>query len=59
MTNRVRVNLANARGLLELLGISDSEVETIIRFRAEHGSIADGQQLSTLLGGRPIAAAIL
>jgi hypothetical protein len=32
MTNRVRVNLANARWLLELVGISDSEVETIIRF---------------------------
>src|SRR4029453_8101887 len=52
MTNRVRVNLANARELLELVGISESEVETIVRFRAEHGQIADGQQLSTVLGGR-------
>ena len=42
MTNRVRVNLANARELLELIGISESEVETIVRFRAEHGPIADG-----------------
>jgi DNA uptake protein ComE-like DNA-binding protein len=59
MTNRVRVNLANARELLELVGISESEVDTIVRFRAEHGPIADGQQLSAVLGGRPMTAAIL
>ncbi len=59
MTNRVRVNLANARELLELVGISEDEVETIVRFRAEHGPIADGQQLSAVLGGRPMTAEIL
>jgi DNA uptake protein ComE-like DNA-binding protein len=59
MTNRVRVNLANARELLELVGFSASEVETIVRFRAEHGPIADGQHLSAVLGGRPMTAAIL
>src|SRR5207245_8840404 len=57
MTNRVRVNLANARELLELVGISENEVETIVRFRAEHGPIADGQQLSAVPGGRPTTAA--
>ena len=56
--NRVRVNLANARELLELIGISEAEVETIVRFRAEHGPIADGQQLSAVLG-RPMTATIL
>jgi len=59
MTNGVRVNLANARELLELVGISESEVETIVRFRAEHGPIADGQQLSAILGGRAMTASIL
>jgi DNA uptake protein ComE-like DNA-binding protein len=59
MTNKVRINLANARELLELVGISESEAATIVRFRAEHGPIADGQQLSAVLGRRPMTAAIL
>jgi DNA uptake protein ComE-like DNA-binding protein len=59
MTNRVRVNLANPQELLELPGISEAEAETIIRFRREHGPIADEQQLGTILGGRPMPAAIL
>jgi DNA uptake protein ComE-like DNA-binding protein len=59
MTNKVRVNLANAHELLELVGISETEVRTIVRFRAAHGPIADGQQLSAVLGGRPMTAAIL
>jgi hypothetical protein len=59
MMNRVRVNLANARELLELGGISEADVETIVRFRSEHGPIADWQQLSAILGGRPLTAAII
>jgi DNA uptake protein ComE-like DNA-binding protein len=59
MTNIVRINMANARELLELPGISEAEVETIVRFRSEHGPIADGQQLGAVLGGRPMTAAIL
>ena len=59
MTNRVRVNMVNPQELLELPGISEAEVETIIRFRRDHGPIADEQQLSTILGGRPIPAALL
>ncbi|TMQ24171.1 MAG: helix-hairpin-helix domain-containing protein [Candidatus Rokuibacteriota bacterium] len=59
MTNRVRINLANAGELLELGGVSEAEVETIIRFRSDHGPIADGEQLSAVLGGRPLTAAIL
>jgi DNA uptake protein ComE-like DNA-binding protein len=58
MTNRVRVNMANARELLELPGLSEAEVKTIVRFRSEHGPIADGQQLGAVLGGR-LTAAIL
>ena len=59
MTNKVRVNLANAHELLELVGINETEVRTIVRFRAEHGPIVDGQQLSAVLNGRPMIAAIL
>ena len=59
MKNSVRVNLANAGELLELGGVSEAEVETIIRFRSDHGPIADGEQLSAVLGGRPLTAAIL
>jgi DNA uptake protein ComE-like DNA-binding protein len=59
MTNRVRVNLANARELLELGGISEAEVAAIVRFRAEHGPIADEQQLSAVLGGRQMSADVL
>jgi DNA uptake protein ComE-like DNA-binding protein len=59
MTNRVRVNLANARELLELDGISAADAEMIVRFRAEHGPIADGQQLRAVLGGRPLSAATI
>jgi DNA uptake protein ComE-like DNA-binding protein len=59
MTTKVRVNLANARELLELVGISETEVRAIVRFRAEHGPIVDGQQFSAVLGGRPMTAAIL
>ena len=59
MTNRVRVNMVNPQELLELPGISEAEVETILRFRRDHGPIADEQQLSTILGGRPIPAALL
>jgi len=59
MTNMVRINLANARELLELGGLTEAEVQTIVRFRSEHGPIADGQQLSAILGGRPLTASIL
>jgi hypothetical protein len=31
MSNKVRVNLANAHELLELVGISETEVKTIVR----------------------------
>jgi DNA uptake protein ComE-like DNA-binding protein len=59
MKNRVRVNLANAGELLELGGLSEAEVERIVQFRSEHGPIADAHQLSAVLGGRPLTAAIL
>jgi DNA uptake protein ComE-like DNA-binding protein len=59
MTNRVRLNIANARELLELPGITEAEVETIVSFRSEHGPIADAQQLRAVLGGRPMSTALI
>jgi DNA uptake protein ComE-like DNA-binding protein len=59
MTNRVRLNIANARELLELPGITEAEVETIVRFRSQHGPIADAQQLRAVLGGRPMSTALI
>jgi hypothetical protein len=59
MTNRVRVNLVNPQELLEIPGISEAEVDTIIRFRREHGPIENEQQLGTILGGRPMPAVML
>jgi hypothetical protein len=54
MTTRVRVNLANAQELLELPGITPTEVDIIVKFRAEHGPIADADQLERLLSRHPI-----
>ncbi len=59
MANRIRINMANARELLELPGITEVEVERIVRFRSEHGPIADGGQLGAVLGGRPMPAPLL
>jgi DNA uptake protein ComE-like DNA-binding protein len=59
MTSRVRVNMANARELLELPSLSEAEAEAIVRFRSEHGPIADAQQLGTVLGGRRLSASTL
>ena len=59
MTNTIRVNLANPQELVELLGVTEADVDTIIRFRRDHGPIADEQQFGAILGGRPMPAAIL
>ena len=54
MPNRVRINLANAQELLELPGLSPSDVEVIVKFRAEHGPIKDADQLAGILTGHAI-----
>jgi DNA uptake protein ComE-like DNA-binding protein len=51
--------MANARELLELPGLSETEAEAIVRFRSEHGPITDAQQLGTVLGGRRLSASTL
>ena len=52
MPTKVRVNIANHLELLELPGIGRSQVEAIIRFRAEHGPITSESELSRVLGWR-------
>lgn len=54
MTHKVRVNMANPQELLELPGLRPDEADAIIRFRAEHGPIADATQLSRVLGGKEL-----
>lgn len=50
MTTKVRVNLANPLELLELPGVSPEQVDTIVRFRTQHGPIHDAAQLGGILG---------
>jgi DNA uptake protein ComE-like DNA-binding protein len=54
MAHKVRVNTANPQELLELPGLRPDEAEAIVRFRVEHGPIADAEHLSRILGGREI-----
>jgi DNA uptake protein ComE-like DNA-binding protein len=57
MSNKIRVNTANPQELLEVPGLRPDEAEAIVRFRVEHGPIADAQQLSRVLGGKELDAA--
>ena len=58
MPHKVRVNTANPQELLEVPGLRQDEADAIIRFRAEHGPIADAEQLSRVLGGKELSAAV-
>ena len=57
MPHMVRVNTANAQELLELPGLRPDEADAIVRFRVEHGPIADAEQLSRVLGGKQLTPA--
>src|SRR5262249_16149197 len=52
----IRLNIANQQELLEVPGLRPEDAETIVRFRDEHGPIADAAQPSQVLGGREIDA---
>ena len=58
-SSRVRINLANQFELLEIPGIGPAEAADILKVRAEHGPIRDKHELSTVLGGRPVAEALV
>jgi DNA uptake protein ComE-like DNA-binding protein len=54
--SRIRVNLANPAELCEIPGITSTEAEAIVKFRADHGPIRDADQLTEVIGGRRLAA---
>ena len=52
---KIRVNLANPAELCEISGITSTEADAIIKFRADHGPIKDADQLVEVIGGRRLA----
>jgi DNA uptake protein ComE-like DNA-binding protein len=58
MTQRVPVNTADVRELLELPGVGLEQVERIVKFRRVHGPIVDDSELSRVLGWRALGEAM-
>jgi competence ComEA-like helix-hairpin-helix protein len=58
MPSKVRINLANPQELLELPGLGPQQAEAIVKFRAEHGPIADARQLAAILGPSSVVDAL-
>jgi DNA uptake protein ComE-like DNA-binding protein len=56
MSQKIRVNTANPQELLEVPGLRPDEADAIVRFRVEHGPIANADQLSRVLGGKELSA---
>jgi DNA uptake protein ComE-like DNA-binding protein len=54
MPNRVAVNTAQFRELLELPGVGIEQADRIVRFRRVHGPIVDESELSRVLGWRAL-----
>jgi competence ComEA-like helix-hairpin-helix protein len=55
---KIRVNLANPAELCEIPGIRATEAEAIVRFRAEHGPIANAEQLAAIMGAPSLDPAV-
>ena len=55
---KLRINLANARELSTMPGLTAQQVEAIVKYRADHGPILDARQLAEVLGGASVAQAI-
>jgi competence ComEA-like helix-hairpin-helix protein len=58
MPSKVKINVANRRELLELPGVGRQEAEAIVKFRSEHGPIADADGLRRALGGASLTESI-
>jgi len=54
MADRVPVNTADVRQLLELPGVGLEQAERIVKFRRVHGPIVDDSELSRVLGWRSL-----
>jgi DNA uptake protein ComE-like DNA-binding protein len=50
MAQTVNINLANHDELLELRGLTSSQADAILKFRAEHGPIGSASELQRILG---------
>jgi DNA uptake protein ComE-like DNA-binding protein len=58
MADRVPVNTADVRQLLQLPGVGLEQAERIVRFRRVHGPIVDDSELSRVLGWRALGEAL-
>ncbi|HWP34419.1 MAG TPA: helix-hairpin-helix domain-containing protein [Thermodesulfobacteriota bacterium] len=56
--DKVRVNLGNYVELMKLPGIGRPQADAIIKWRAEHGPIADEAELRRVLAGWPLPEGI-
>jgi len=54
MADRVPVNTADVRQLLQLPGVGVEQAERIVKFRRVHGPIVDDSELSRVLGWRAL-----
>jgi hypothetical protein len=55
MAERVPVNTADYRQLLQLPGVGLEQADRIVRFRREHGPIVNESELSRVLGWRSLS----
>ena len=58
MADRVPVNTADVRQLLQLPGVGLEQAERIVKFRRVHGPIVDDSELSRVLGWRALGEAL-
>jgi len=56
---KIKINLDNPLALQALPGLDRTQVEAILRFRAEHGPIQDPAQLASIVGSRPLSPGLL
>jgi DNA uptake protein ComE-like DNA-binding protein len=54
MADRVPVNTADVRQLLQLPGVGLEQAERIVKFRRIHGPIVNDSELSRVLGWRSL-----
>ena len=58
MADRIRVNTADFRQLLELPGVGLEQAARIVQFRRIHGPIVNDSELSRVLGWRALHEAM-
>ena len=58
MADRVPVNTADVRQLLQLPGVGLEQAERIVKFRRVYGPIVDDSELSRVLGWRALSEAL-